>query len=583
MYILGLSALYHDSAAALIKDGELIAATQEERFSRLKFDSAFPTQSIQFCLNFAGIEAHELDYVVFYEKPLQKFERILVSSLGTFPKSWQVFRESMLSWLKGKLWIKSDIAKYLNIDPEKILFSHHHLSHAASAMFCSPFQNAAILTLDGVGEWETATFGQGVADWENGERNQITLHNSISYPHSLGLLYSAFTAWLGFKVNSGEYKVMGMAPYGEPRYLEKIAKVIKVHSDGSFNLNLDYFSFHSSLSETYNQKFLDLFGPARKPESPFIIEGMDQKSRENQYYADIAASIQRLTENIVLKMANHLHHQTGLKHLVMAGGVALNSVANGRLTRESPFESIYIQPNAGDGGSALGAALYVWHVLLKKPRKFIMKHTYYGQAHNESTIQAALKNSGFKYTWIEDDEKLSELAVQAMLEKQVIGLFQNRFEWGPRALGNRSILADPRSEEMKDTVNRKIKFREPFRPFAPVILKERVHDYFEGVPEQDYLSKFMLMVAPIREEKQNLIMAVNHMGTGRLQSIQKEDNSLYYQLVKTFEQATGVPVLMNTSFNLRGEPIVNNVPEALATFSNCDIEQLIIGHFLVKK
>lgn len=591
MYILGISALYHDSAAALIEDGNLVAAAQEERFSRIKFDHRFPTNAIDFCLKEAKITYKDLDFVVFYEKPFPKFERILKSYLSTFPRSWEVFREAMIAWSKEKLWLKSLLHEKLPLPPERFLFVDHHLSHAASAMFCSPFREAAVLTVDGVGEWTTTAFGRATASWDNNGSNRINLTEEIRFPHSIGLFYSAFTAWLGFKVNSGEYKVMGMAPYGQPRYQDKLAKVINVFDDGSFRLNMDYFSFHYSLRDSYNQKFEKLFGPPRPPESPFFtkstgddISGRESLADRNQYYADMAASVQSLTEEILIKMVNHLHAQTGLENLVMAGGVALNSVANGRIMRESPFRQVYIQPSAGDAGGALGAALYVWHVILGKPRRFIMEHAYYGKSYSQEDVSKFLDENGLHYEHIEDESCLADRVVDSMLRGEVIGLFQGRFEWGPRALGNRSILADPRQGEMKEIVNTKIKFREPFRPFAPVVTKEQEGNYFDlEKASGQYPQRFMLMVSPINASKQQEIQAVNHMGTGRLQTISRESNPLYYEIVNRFGEATGVPVLLNTSFNLRGEPIVTSPSNALNTFMKSDLDVLIMNDYLVRK
>ena len=591
MYILGISALYHDSAAALLRDGQLIAAAQEERYSRIKFDQRFPRQAIEFCLRQAGITARDLDYVVFYEKPLKKFERILISHLDTFPRSWRVFREAMIAWFSEKLWLKSEILSQLDVAPERVLFVDHHLCHAASAMFCSPFREAAVVTVDGVGEWTTTSIGQAAAGWEAGASSQITLSEELRFPHSLGLLYSAFTAWLGFRVNSGEYKVMGMAPYGQPRYMDKLEKVVRTFPDGSFQLNMDYFSYHYSLDQSYNRRFVDLFGPPRQPESPFFtastgddIAGREQAAQQNQYYADVAASIQLLTEEILLKVVNHAHQQTGSKNLVMAGGVALNSVANGRIMRETPFEQVYIQPNAGDAGGALGAALYAWHVLLGKPRTFTMEHAYYGEAYDEAAIRQAIAERGYRFQRFEPGGELAERLAQALVDQKVISLFQGRFEWGPRALGNRSILADPRRAEMKDVVNSKIKFRELFRPFAPVVNEEDAAAYFDLQKAQgQYPQRFMLMVSPIHSQRQAQIPAVCHMGTGRLQTVRREWNPLYYDIIKLFGQATGVPVLMNTSFNLRAEPIVTTPANALNTFSKSDIDLLVMENYLVQK
>ncbi len=591
MYILGISAFYHDSAAALLYGGDLVAAAQEERFSRVKFDHRFPTQAIDYCLRQAGIGIRDVEYVVFYEKPFPKFERILLSHLSTFPRSWQVFREAMIAWLGEKLWVKALILKKLPVPPERILFVEHHLSHAASAMFCSPFDEAAVLTVDGVGEWTTTTIGHATADWGNGHPNRIDLTEELRFPHSLGLLYSAFTGWLGFKVNSGEYKVMGMAPYGQPRYVDKLERVIRVNSDGSFHLSMDYFSFHHSLQHTYNQRFVDLFGPARSPESPFFtrgtgakLQGREQEADKNQYYADVAASVQCLTEEVLLKMVSHAHKTTGSKNLVMAGGVALNSVANGRIMLETPFEHVYIQPNAGDAGGALGAALYVWHVLLGNPRRFVMGDAYFGEGFSDDRIRSLLEEANIPYAYIEDENRLADRVVQSILDGHVTGLFHGRFEWGPRALGNRSILADPRRPEMKDVVNAKIKFRELFRPFAPVITEEDAPRFFDlGKAEGQYPQRFMLMVAPIRPERGDDIPAVNHMGTGRLQTVRRDWNPLYYEIIRGFGEATGVPVLMNTSFNMRGEPIIYSPENALNTFAKTDIDLLVLNHFVVDK
>jgi len=591
MYILGISCFYHDAAAALIKDGKLIAAAEEERFTRVKHDFDFPENAIHFCLDYAGISNNDLDYVVFYEKPFHKFERILMTTLQNFPKSWKVFREAMLTWLGDKLWVKSIIKDKVGVEDKKILFGEHHLSHAASAFYPSPFKEAAILTVDGVGEWTTATMGIG-------KGTDIKLLKEIKFPHSLGLLYSAFTAFLGFKVNNGEYKVMGMAPYGKPRYIDKIYEnLINVASDGSFWLNMDYFTYHYSDERTFNSKFENLFGKPRPREMNFFTSNTRFPSyfgekpsnykelcQENEYYADIAASIQRVTEEILLKLVNSLHKETGMKNLCIAGGVGLNSKANGRILRESPFEELFIQPAAGDGGGALGAALHAYHGLMGKPRTFILEHAYWGKDYSESEIKEFLDSNNISYEYFSDDDKLKDRIVDDLVDGKVVGLFQGRFEWGPRALGNRSILADPRSEEMKDIVNTKIKFREPFRPFAPVILEEKTSDFFYGdnIAKQ-FTARYMLLVMPLKESKAETINAVNHMGTGRLQTIREEWNPRYYQIVKKFGDATGVPVLLNTSFNLRGEPIVNSPSNAFNTFSKSGIDVLVLENFMIRK
>ncbi len=594
MYILGLSAFYHDSAAALLKDGKLVAAAMEERFSRKKHDNGFPQLAAQFCLEQAGISAADLDYVVFYEKPLQKFERILQTALNSFPRSAGLWRESMTTWLSDKLWVRSHIARGLGLPYSKILFCDHHMSHAASAFFASPFKEAAILTVDGVGEWTTTALGRGTSCL--GETTDaaptIELFEEQRFPHSLGLLYSTFTAWLGFRVNNGEYKVMGMSPYGRPRYLDKIQKIVSADAaTGAFQLNMDYFDFHRSTQRSYSQKFLNLFGEQRDASADFFTAGTHPERvaektamEQNQYYADVAASIQRFTEDTLINIAQYLHRRTGLKKLVMAGGVALNTKANWRILNESPFEELWIQPAAGDDGGALGAALWAWHILLGKPRKWRQRHAYYGKSYDDAACRAFLEAEEIGYETYSDEKKLVEVIVDAMTQQQVIGFFQGRFEWGPRALGNRSILADPRGSEMKEIVNTKIKFREPFRPFAPVILRERAQEYFDyaQVAEHD-CPRYMLMVAPIKAEKQAEIQAVNHAGTGRLQSIDRGTNPRYYDIVRAFGEATGVPVVLNTSFNLRGEPIVNTPREAYNTFRNSDIDMLVLGSHIVRK
>ncbi|MFC2169041.1 carbamoyltransferase [Acidobacteriota bacterium] len=591
MYILGISCFYHDAAAALIKDGILIAAAEEERFSRVKHDSGFPENAIRFCLNFAGITAKDLDYVVFYEKPFHKFERILMTTFQSFPRSWKVFREAMISWIGDKLWVKTTIKDKIGVETDKILFTEHHLSHAASAFYPSPFEEAAILTVDGVGEWTTATIGTG-------RGKAINLFKEIKFPHSLGLLYSAFTAFLGFKVNEGEYKVMGMAPYGTPKYIDKIKnKLIKIENDGSFWMDMDYFSFHYSDEKTYSPKFEELFGPPRKPEMLFFTSKTKFPSyfgekpsnypdlcQRNEHYADIAASIQRVTEEVLLKQVNHLYKETGLKRLCMAGGVALNSVANGRILQETPFEELFIQPAAGDGGGALGSALYAYHSLCGKPRSFLMEHAYWGKEYSENEIRAYLENNNIPYEHVSNEETLLDRVVDDLVKGKVIGWFQGRFEWGPRALGNRSILADPRREEMKDLVNIKIKFREPFRPFAPAILEENVGDFFQGNNIADqFPARYMLLVLPFREEKADTIKAVNHMGTGRLQTIKENWNPRYYKVIKKFGEATGIPVLLNTSFNLKGEPIVTSPANAYNTFTKSGIDVLVLENFIIRK
>ncbi len=595
MYILGISCFYHDAAAALIHDGQLVAASMEERFSRKKHDNSFPEHAINFCLSQAGITTHDLDYVVFYEKPLVKFERILLTTLNTFPSSAEVWRDAMLNWLKDKLWIKSIIQKELDLKYDKIMFCDHHMSHAASAFFASPFREAAVLTVDGVGEWTTTTLGTATSAWEgeSSGQNAINLLSEQRFPHSIGLLYSAFTAYLGFRVNNGEYKVMGMAPYGEPRYVDKIQKLFHQNTtDGGFRLNMDYFSFHNSTESTFNQRFVDLFGAARPAESDFFTMATNPERSaerdamaENQRYADIAASIQRATEDALLTIVRHLHATTGMSKLVMAGGVALNTKANYRLLNETPFDEIYIQPAAGDDGGALGAALWAYHIVLGKPRNWVMPNAYWGQSYTPAEISAFLREKDIRatdYATREDD--MLDLLAERITQKKVVGFFQGRFEWGPRALGNRSIIADPRSEEMKEVVNTKIKFREPFRPFAPVILRDRAAEYFDypAVAEHE-APRYMLMVSPIKPDKQADLQAVCHQGTGRLQTIERDTNPRYYGVIERFGQLTGVPVLLNTSFNLRGEPIVTSPRDAWNTFQHSDIDILVLDTFVIEK
>jgi carbamoyltransferase len=591
MHILGVSCYYHDAAAALLRDGQLVAAAEEERFSRVKHDYGFPKNAIQFCLDTAGIRGEDLDYVVFFEKPFRKFDRILMSVLQTYPKSWKVFRESMITWMIDKLWVGSTLESELGVPKERVLFCQHHLSHAASAFLCSPFDEAAILTVDGVGEWTTGTWGTGCG-------GEIKLMKQTDFPHSIGLLYSAFTAFLGFEVNEGEYKVMGMAPYGQPRYVDKVWKLIRRNEDGSFALNMEYFSFQHSTEETFSAKFVELFGEPRPPKMYFYTKAsgfpnyfgepptnFDEMCEKNQFYADIAASIQRVTEELLLGMAREVHKQTGLKKLCIAGGVGLNSVANGRILKETPFEELYIQPAAGDGGGALGAALWAYNTLLGKPRTFCMSHAYWGQSYGPDEIRRFLTENNIAHRFIEDDDQLLDATVDRLKDGKVIGWFQGRFEWGPRALGHRSILADPGNPGMKDIVNTKIKFREPYRPFAPSVLAERAEDYFDfPEAERHYPARYMLYVVPVKESKQSVLPAITHVdGTGRLQTVFRDQSPRYYSLIERFGQATGVPVLLNTSFNLKGEPIVTTPANAFHTFTASEMDTLVLGNFVVDK
>ena len=591
MNVLGISCYYHDAAAALLRDGQLVAAAEEERFSRKKHDYDFPQTAIDFCLESGGIQGRDVDYVAFFEKPFRKFDRILMTALQTYPKSYKVFRESMITWMIDKLWVATKISSQLGIPKDRILFCEHHMSHAASAFLCSPFEESAILTVDGVGEWVTGTWGVG-------KGNQIDLRKQMMFPHSLGLLYSAFTAFLGFEVNEGEYKVMGMAPYGKPRYVDKVWKLIRQDADGSFSLDMDYFCFHRSTDKTFNGRFTQLFGEPRPPKMLFFTEesgfptyfgdppsNFNELCKLNQHYADIAASIQRVTEEVLLGMARAIKKETGQKRLCIAGGVGLNSVANSRILRETGFEELFVQPSAGDGGGALGAALWADNMLLGNPRRFRMDHAYWGKAYTPGEVRDFLETNHIPYQYIEDDDRLLDITVDRLQNGKVIGWFQDRFEWGPRALGNRSIIADPRNPHMKDIVNTKIKFREPYRPFAPSVLAECAEKYFD-LPRaaQHYPARYMLYVVPVRECKQSSLPAITHVdGTGRLQTVFRQTNPRYYSLIERFAQATGMPAVLNTSFNLKGEPVVNTPANAFNTYSKSEMDMLVLGNFVVEK
>lgn len=594
MNILGISCFYHDAAAALLQDGQLVAAAEEERFSRRKHDARFPDLAIEFCLRSGGIRGEDLDYVVFYEKPIAKLDRLLTTAMAGYGRSWQAFRRAMRAECGEKLWIKSRIVERLRVPAKRVLFVDHHDSHAASAVFCSPFRETAVLTVDGVGEWSTTAVGTGRGDWDGTGVNTLSLDQELAFPHSLGLLYAAFTAFLGFEVNEGEYKVMGMAPYGTPRYEDKVYKLLQAGHDGSFQLNMEYFSYHHSPTRAFSDRFVDLFGPPRQPESEFITrtthdvpDASDAVLERNQYYADVAASIQKVTEDLLVRMAIHARQSTGMTNLCVAGGVAMNSVANGRLLREASFEDLYIQPSPGDAGGAVGAALYAWHVLLGKRRTFVMEHAYWGRRYTPSEVRAFLRREAIPYEEFEDDDRLLESVTGEMARGKVVGWFQGGFEWGPRALGNRSILADPRSAAMKDVVNSKIKFREPFRPFAPVVLEQHAANYFQGLSAASaarlYPLRFMLMVLPWLDGPGASVPATNHRGTGRLQTVRREWHPRFYGLIERFGEVTGTPVLMNTSFNLRGEPIVGSPEDAFKTFTASGIDLLVMENFVVRK
>ena len=589
MYVLGISAYFHDAAAVIFKNGKLIAAIEEEKLSRIKHDYNFPENAIQFCLKEAKIQSSDLDYVVFYEKPFIKFERIIKTVIWSFPKTFKLFQESMKNWLFDKLWVRNVIQNSLNIPKEKIMFSNHHLSHAASSFYCSPFNKAAIVTFDGVGEWATTTFSEG-------NNNTITMKKEINFPHSIGLIYSVFTAFLGFEINEGEYKVMGMAPYGTPTYTDKVRKVINSNHDGSFYINSKYISYHYSTKNSYSKKFLALFGKPRQSDSLFFTnktgypkyfgnkpKNYEHQMQSNQYYADIAASIQKVTEEIIISLINKIPAKEYDFNLCMAGGVALNSVINGVITDKTQFKNVYIQPSAGDGGGALGAALTFMIDSKLTNRNFIMDHAFWGPEFTDEEIKKTLTKSDFEYTYYENKEDIQNIIIKDILENKVIGLFQNKMEWGPRALGNRSIIANPTIEEMKDIVNSKIKFREPYRPFAPSVMEDKIEDIFITKYEKNVSpNDFMLNVIKVKSEYINKIPAVSHMGTARIQSVRKQ-NKDYYNLIKKFYDITGIPLLLNTSFNIKGEPIVCSPADALNTFSKSGLDKLALGNYYLTK
>jgi carbamoyltransferase len=560
-YVLGLSCFYHDSAAALLKDGEIVAAVQEERLSRKRHDSDFPTHAVKYVLKEAGIGPADLAAVGFYDKPLLKFERMLSTYVATFPRSFSSFRKAIPIWLHEKLWVPSIIRKELRPYKGPILFAEHHMSHAASTFLVSPFQEAAILTVDGVGEWATASFAVG-------RGNDIEILKEIRFPHSLGLLYSAFTYYLGFKVNSAEYKVMGLAPYGKPVHFDRVMKeMLHLNDDGSFKLNMDYFSYDYGLRMT-NGRFDEFFGgPPRKPESWMT---------EREF--DIAATVQKVCEEVVLRMVNHIHKETGLTDLCMAGGVALNCVANGRIIRETPIKNLFVQPAAGDAGGAVGVAHYLYNTIEKQPRGKAWTHAYLGPEYQDEEIRQYLDSAGAKYRSLPRQELL-ETTARVLSEGQVVGWHQGRMEFGPRALGGRSILADPRHPEMRNILNQKIKFREGFRPFAPSVLAEKASEWFEI----DCESPYMLLVAQVREGKRTIPSVTHVDNSARLQTVTREQNALYYDLIREFDRLTGVPLLVNTSFNVRGEPIVTTPHDSYLCFMRTNMDYLVVGSYVLDK
>lgn len=585
MNILGLSAFYHDSAACLLQDGKIIAAAQEERFTRKKHDASFPKNAVEFCLKKGGIQVSDLDYVGFYDKPFIKFERILETYLGIAPKGIKQYLAAIPIWLKDKLWTRTNIRNKLGYSGT-VLFAQHHESHAASAFFPSPFQEAAILTMDGVGEWATTSIASG-------KDNKIELLQELHFPHSLGLLYSAFTYYLGFKVNSGEYKVMGLAPYGKPIYSDLIREhLIDLKEDGSFRMRMDYFDYLGGMAMT-NQKFASIFNhPARKAESNLTQKEMD-----------IAASLQEVTEEIMLKMARHIRYLTNMKNLCLAGGVALNCVGNGKILKEKIFEKIWVQPAAGDAGGALGVALCIWHQIMGNNRltngKDTMRGAYLGPHFKESEIKNFLDSNEIPYRQV-NESQLTKLVATDLQKGKVVGWFQGPMEFGPRALGGRSIIGDPRNPKMQSTMNLKIKYRESFRPFAPSVLAEKVDEWFE----MDEESPYMLMVAEVRKDKRismtkeqnklfgidllnvpkSQIPAITHVDySARIQTVHEDTNKRYYDLIKEFEKETQCAVLINTSFNVRGEPIVCTPEQAYRCFMRTEMETLVLENFIIDK
>jgi carbamoyltransferase len=590
--ILGISAFYHDSAAAMVVDGRIVAAAQEERFTRKKHDEGFPHRAIEYCLKEAGLTAEQIDYVAFYDKPLLKFDRLLETYLAYAPAGFRSFVKAMPQWVKQKLHLPREISKGLGGKyTKRIVFTDHHESHAASAFFPSPFDEAAVITLDGVGEWATASFGHG-------RGNSLTLSHELHFPHSLGLLYSAFTYYCGFRVNSGEYKLMGLAPYGEPTFADAIRQnLLDVKEDGSFRMDMSYFNYCQGLTMT-SDKFHRLFGgPPRRPD----------KDPVTQRDMDLAASIQLVTEEIMLKIARHVHKQTGSKNLCLAGGVALNCVGNGKILRDGPFEKIWIQPAAGDAGGALGAALFTWHQLLGKPRTPTgpdnQSGSLLGPRATNDEIKSFLDAKGATYHHLPGEEQLCDFVADLMASENVVGWVQGRMEFGPRALGSRSIIGDARSRNMQSVMNLKIKFRESFRPFAPSVLRERVDDFFQMRPNED--SPYMLLVAPVQDDKRvhvngdsahlkgidklkvarSQVPAVTHVDySARVQTVDAERHGRYYRLIRAFEKKTGCPVIINTSFNVRGEPIVCTPADAYRCFLGTQMDVLVLENFvLIKK
>ncbi len=570
MYILGISCYYHDSSAALLKDGKIVAAAQEERFTRKKHDISFPINAIKFCLKSQNITIKDVDYIGFYEKPLLKFERLLYQHIENFSRSYKIFLSNLPSWFNEKLKIVKIIRKKLKYKRD-VLFIEHHLSHAAGSFLPSPFNKAAILTVDGVGEWTTTAYGIG-------EENNIKLLKEIKFPNSVGLFYSTITAYLGFSVNNSEYKVMGLAPYGDMNkdtnpYYKKLMEIIDIKEDGSYRFDMSYFDYQFKNTMPSKKLCFLLGGPIRKKESEIT-----------QRHKDIAAAAQLVTEEIIIKILNHLYKETKCSNLVLAGGVALNSVCNGKILSNTPFKKIWIQPDPGDGGTSIGAALYIYNTIFNHKRCFVLNEAYLGPEYSEQEIKFFLDSNKIKYSQFKNNKDLIKSAAKLIYQNKVIGWFQGKMEWGPRALGARSILSNPRNVNMKEILNLKVKHREKFRPFAPVVCIEDAKKYFKCnslIPEP---TDFMLMVYPVKKEWHKKIPAVTHIdGSGRLQTIRKHQNELYYNLIKEFGKLSKIPILINTSFNIRGEPIVCTPYDAYMCMMGTGIDYLIMDKFLINR
>jgi carbamoyltransferase len=580
--IIGISAFYHDAAAALIIDGKVIACAQEERFSRIKNDSEFPAHALEFCLKQGSKEfgepltINDIDYLVFYEKPILKFERIILTCLKYFPKTFWFFTKSMITWFSDKLWMKGKLAELSGIKPEKIIFSKHHLSHACSSYFCSDYNEAAVLTIDGVGEWATTTIGHA-------QGNQIKLLEEIQFPNSIGLLYSTITAFLGFEVNEGEYKVMGMASYGKPKYVEQIKQMFHLNDDASFHNVEKFYAYLYDPAKSYTHELEKLLGKPRERGDRFFVD--PENVELDQHYADIAKSLQVITEEAVLALARRAKQLTGSKNLCFSGGVALNCVANARILRELDYDDVFLQPAAGDSGSALGAAYYAYNILLGNPKVDSgFSHPYWGTEISDEEVEAEIKARGLtKVTKFNSFEELLPRLAEILNSEKVIGWCQGRFEWGPRSLGARSIIASAAKAEMRDTVNLKIKFREAFRPFAPAVTEEAADEYFD-LKHKTKTSMYKYMLATCQVKQAKLLEAITHVdGSGRAQTVNRETNAKFYDLLKAYEKLSGIPVLINTSYNLRGEPIVTTAANAMDTFYKSGLDALAINNYLIEK